>query len=600
MINGFLGQFSGIICMVMITVWSAAGLPRIAQQDQPPKGEKAELMVEQQYALSRLGQIAEAAQSFSDLFERAQVQAHAADLLWSYDEPRARQLFVRAFQVAAEVKVEAGQELTKVRQARQLRSKIRHEVLSLLSQHDPNFAQQLATQDETSRKGEEKQREADLKSPSEAAESLVQLARQAVKTSPREAFQLGLRSLQTGELAPTLTDLLRDLIIAREAELEGRLYQAGLDLLLRTRQQTNLGRWLSYTFLPSGELRSRRTLEQGRQLLSLLFETVEQTLALRQEWQRRGQVPSDPNAQNLCVIAQLRSSAFHRYDAERWPIFEQMVRALTLSLTQQEQKELRLAEAFQLNDPEAQIERADRERDPEVRDAILHHALITALERRQEDLARRIAPKITDLKMRAEAEDEIGLRVIFRLLGQPDFDAASVEARRLHDDGLRALVFSEIASRAQRQEKDPTRATMLLEEAYLFTKKVLASPSQVRALLKLGEIYAPIDPLRAFEALGDAVKSLNNLPTMPAKQESSSKLRVEFYFEVEGFSTQDRASVERLQFGPGVERLAQFDYWRANALAQSIKNEVLRARMELAVARGVLGKKSPVKAEEKQ
>jgi len=277
-----------------------------------------------------------------------------------------------------------------------------------------------------------------------------------------------------------------------------------------------------------------------------------------------------------------------------------MVRALTLSLTQQEQKELRLAEAFQLNDPEAQIERADRERDPEVRDAILHHALITALERRQEDLARRIAPKITDLKMRAEAEDEIGLRVIFRLLGQPDFDAASVEARRLHDDGLRALVFSEIASRAQRQEKDPTRATMLLEEAYLFTKKVLASPSQVRALLKLGEIYAPIDPLRAFEALGDAVKSLNNLPTMPAKQESSSKLRVEFYFEVEGFSTQDRASVDRLQFGPSVERLAQFDYWRANALAQSIKNEVLRARMELAVARGVLGKKSPVKAEEKQ
>lgn len=600
MIHRFLDQLSGLIGIVIITMSLSVGLVVSKQQDHPAKGEQTELTVEQQYALMRLGQTAEAARAFSDPFERARIQARAADLLWPYNEPRAREIFARAVEVAAEVKMDSTQDAAKVAEVRRLKSKIRREVLHLLSQHDPNWAKQLASRDETSGEDKEKPPQADSKNPSDAAESFVELARQAAKTNPREAFQLGLHSLQTGKLARSFTALLRDLMAAHQDEAESSLYQAGLQLMLRTRQQDSLGQWLSYTFLPDGQLRSRRTLEQGRQLLNLLFEVVEQTLALRQELQRRGQAVSDPNVQNLCVIVQLRSSAFQRYDAERWPIFEQMVRVLTLSLTRQEQKELRLAEAFQLNDPEAKIELADRERDSEVRDAILHHALITALERRQEDLARRIVPKITDLQVRAEAEDELGLRIIFRLLGENDFSTSYGEAQRLNDVGLRALVFAEIAHRAKKQEKDPTRATMLLEEAYLFTKKVLASPSQVRALLKLGESYAPIDPLRAFDVLGEAVKSLNNLPTTPAKRESSSKLRVEFYFEVEAFSTQDRASVERLEFGPGVERLAQFDYWRANALAQSIKNEVLRARMELAVARGVLGKKPLGKAEEKQ
>jgi hypothetical protein len=60
------------------------------------------------------------------------------------------------------------------------------------------------------------------------------------------------------------------------------------------------------------------------------------------------------------------------------------------------------------------------------------------------------------------------------------------------------------------------------------------------------------------------------------------------------FSSTDRPSLENLQLGPVLGRLAQQDYWQAVLLANQPKNAEVRARMLLATARAVL---SPNKRE---
>lgn len=63
-----------------------------------PKDEKADARRAQ--AISLLVETADSARSFKDLLYRARIQLLAADALWRFDEPRARQIFRRAWEAA--------------------------------------------------------------------------------------------------------------------------------------------------------------------------------------------------------------------------------------------------------------------------------------------------------------------------------------------------------------------------------------------------------------------------------------------------------------------------------------------------------------------
>src|SRR6266550_7665318 len=54
----------------------------------------------QRKIFAALDQVLESQKTFADENLRAVIQAHVADMLWSYDEPRARRLFEDALQLA--------------------------------------------------------------------------------------------------------------------------------------------------------------------------------------------------------------------------------------------------------------------------------------------------------------------------------------------------------------------------------------------------------------------------------------------------------------------------------------------------------------------
>src|SRR2546423_15692894 len=51
-------------------------------------------------SMELLNEVAERARSFDDLYQRAHVQALAADALWPFDRERARAIFLRAWEAA--------------------------------------------------------------------------------------------------------------------------------------------------------------------------------------------------------------------------------------------------------------------------------------------------------------------------------------------------------------------------------------------------------------------------------------------------------------------------------------------------------------------
>src|ERR1044072_2420098 len=77
----------------------------------PRGGTQAKaLTLEQQYALGVLDQLLSSSKEFEDDRLRIRTKAQVADILWRYDEPRARSLFKEAFEAIAPAKLESRNE----------------------------------------------------------------------------------------------------------------------------------------------------------------------------------------------------------------------------------------------------------------------------------------------------------------------------------------------------------------------------------------------------------------------------------------------------------------------------------------------------------
>src|SRR5919205_1602434 len=103
----------GIAIFLSAALWGAAAAQGGGQKRRRAMGTKTRagaapeaLTLEQQYALGVLEQLLSSLKEVEDEGLRVRTQAQAADILWGYDEPRARGLFREAFEAAGAAKLE--------------------------------------------------------------------------------------------------------------------------------------------------------------------------------------------------------------------------------------------------------------------------------------------------------------------------------------------------------------------------------------------------------------------------------------------------------------------------------------------------------------
>jgi hypothetical protein len=149
---------------------------------------------------------------------------------------------------------------------------------------------------------------------------------------------------------------------------------------------------------------------------------------------------------------------------------------MTTGLRQQEAMESRGEGGL-----DAEIQRAEREKDAVVRDQ-LWRSLAVGMMRGDPDRARSFADRIDDKPLREQTQDDVNLVVAGDALRGANYEEARKAALKFNDTNLRAKTLAEVAD-VWIRSKNRERAGEILSEAYEMAAK--GEPSADRAAITL-------------------------------------------------------------------------------------------------------------------
>jgi hypothetical protein len=574
-----------------------------AAQQQPPhsktRPQVRQLSVEQQDALDLMKSLAQDLKSESDNLPAAVLQAKLADVLWEFDDGFAREVFRWAFEAARKPPSEKLSKSEAVGYIARQAATIR-EVLTLTGKHDQkrSDAWLKTIEDEKAQPGRSI-------ADNFRSDLLLQIALQLVETNPAQAKQLGLLAVTGGQIPEDFGRLLFALSRVSRSQSD-ELFRAALGTLRRNdfSFDTALIVLVNYLFSPGGVLDSDATLADAQLLANYLVDAA---------WRQPRGAPNsglpESSASFYSLIDVRGALIVSRYAPERLPELQGQIRELGSRLSQPQLENAARLRASQqqqrsvLNSDnkniDERIERATNEKDPQVRDALLN-GIAHSLMRSNNERALDVAGKIDDAELRAQAEDDIRLVAIQRLLQSRAYQEVKTTSLKLKNTGLQAKMLVELASRVLRENDDTVTATELLSQAYEIVSKNERVPDKVLGMLLIAQQFVRFDAIRGFETLGNAIKTLNQYKGEEKTESVVSKprlLKIKSYTVINGgeVSSSDRATFDSLDFSQ-VEPFVQHDYMQTKLLANKIEQPLPRAKFLTAVTTAMLLKtKEPAK-----
>ena len=592
-------KFFGALVAVVLLLSASA----VAQQKNPAgrnHPEVRQLSVDQQDALELMKTLAQDLKSESDNLSAAVLQAKLADVLWEFDDRFAREAFRWAFEAARKSPSEKLSKAEGVGYVARQAATIR-EVLTLTGKHDQkrSDAWLKTIEDEKTQPGrsvEEGNFRSDL---------LLQIALQLVESNPAQAKQLGILAVNSGQIPEDFGRLLFALSRVSRSQSD-ELFRAALATLRRNdfMFDTALIVLINYLFSPGGVLDSDATVADAQLLANYLVDAA---------WRQARGAPNsglpESSASFYSLVDVRGGPIVSRYAPERLPELQgqmlslasrlsqpQLENAARMRASQQQQRSVLNSDDKNIDE---RIERATNEKDPQVRDALLN-GIAHSLMRTNNEKALEVAAKIDDAETRAQAEDDIRLVAIQRLLHSRAYQEVKNTSLKLKNRGLQAKMLVELASRVLRENDDTVTATELLSEAYEIVMKDERVPDKVLGMLLIAQQFVRFDTIRGFETLGNTIKTLNQYKGDEKTESVLSKprlLKIKSYTVINGseVSSSDRATFDSIDFSQ-VEPFVLHDYLQTKLLANKIEQPLPRAKFLTAVTTAILLKtKEPTK-----
>jgi hypothetical protein len=550
------------------------------------------LSVNQQDALELLKTLARNLKSEPDKLTAATLQAKIADVLWQFDEAFARDAFRWSFEGASRPAPDELGESARAAYTTRQASSIR-EVLTRIGAHDRSQAEALLKN-----LREEKESTSASSRPSNFhSELLLQIALELAATNPEQALQLGMHSLSGTHISPDFGRLLFAMSNANKT-LADRLFRAALMTLRRNDfgYDNALISLVNYLFSSNGTPRPDAT-NADAQLLANYFVDA----AWRQARGYEGASLPEASAMFYNLVQVRGLPIVSKYAPERFPELQGQLRELASGLTAAQMQRTTLLQANQQQqitianrntyDIDEQIERAKKEKDPDVRDSLLNSVAHTLM-REDSERALKVAAMIDAAEVRKEAENDIYLALVQTLLRAGSHDEARKIARKFNRPELQAKVLIELANRAV-SNRDTSLAMELLSEASEITSKAETTPDKATLLLNIAQQFGRLDTIRGFETLGNALKIINQLKSeeIPGRSVLAKPrpLRIKTYTVLNGneFSTSDRATLESINFSQIASFVAQ-DYIQTRLLGNKLEQPLWRTKFLTAVGSAML------------
>ena len=594
-------------CIILLV---AIPMSAFARQNDADKKSPAKQTVEkkqafdplQQKALSVLDQLLETRKGFADDNLRIMIQAQVADMLWSYDEPRARRLFEDAFQAVESAKTSERSTAAPYNGPDSLYT-IRIDVVRLAGQRDPALATKLAeSASDQPPDIDPKFAGGGYRKYSERAVLQERLAFSLAHQDPQRAAQVVASLIEKGNIN-NLAALLST-IRFKDAKAANELFiQALAKAKLGQPSFVDITSLAHYLFQHFGQgiIRFSSTTEKNNPYAHIPVDpaVIEQFLDLaytvvtgRFDAAMTNSEGARLDARSLFdyLIPKLLVPYFDRYLPDRAGAFRARVEEAVRRVPPEEQQYLVLTEPGTVQEL---VARADALADARAKGTLYDRAVALATEAGEFDQVPAIINKISDGLSRTNAQENLRIRMYQKrdreagdALQKGDFDRAEAIIAELSEPRQHFMFLGSLIGQLIRG-KDKARAIRLFDEAKQQVARVENGIERTQQLMALASIATSLDENRGFEEMELAIKEFNRAGFAPELNK---------YQEVE-IAGESGKKVVKINTGLNVllnaRELQWFggrDFDRTLMLAQQFQMKEASAIAQLSACRGALAK----------
>ena len=597
---------AGIILITVSVFLAPANLSAQQSKKGGDKAADAEAVAasNRQEAIAQLFGIVNELKSAPDPATVALLQSEVADLLWQFDEPAARAIFRLAFDTVRQApsnessSIDATAKREAMNQSRRRISALRT-ILKRYGLHDRKGAEAWLKNFENDVKAEKTTSRGSDKISQEQAELTAEMALGVVSQNPREALRLGLLSL-SGEEIPSAFGLLLMELRGKDKTLSDLLFrQAVVTMRLNgLKYDAALLPLTNYQFFWNGQPLPDASRADVGLIIQYFVDAAGAQVARRRSGVSGEEKASMGRFYNFLAGQAMPIVALNSPD--RLVLLQSNVNELARGLDKNQQQQAGMLAALKRqtsesfngddSDVDSQIHRAEREKDSSTRNLLLRNLALRVM-RRDPERALSVAGKIDNMDARAQTEDDVYLALLQNAFGGSHYDEARTLALKFNDPNRRARWLIQIASRLSPRSKDHTEAANLLSQAYSIVEKNDNTPGKLQVLLLIANEFVRFDQDRGFDILSDAVTTANRLDKVQPKANSSSpiNLKVISITVVGGkeVSTDDRVTVDSIDFDE-ISEFVKRNYVQTSLLGSNIRDQFLRARYFIALARSIL------------
>jgi hypothetical protein len=540
-------------------------------------------------ALAIIQQQIDLSKTFDNDVRRIAVLLRAADLIWPYQQEKARATFTEAFDIAARNFKEKGDK--PVNEGRLIVGvpDQRYRVITAIAGRDSVWAGKLSKQilQEEADEARDKATK-DAGQDAHTGEKLLGTALALLSSDPAAAV-----SFATSSLSYPAT-LYLPLFLFKLAEIDkgaaDQFYQAALSAYARVPMDQFL--YLSsYPFAHNREVGEMPAwtiyaVPLGLKPNPLLERLFMQTLLTRARDLVQNPVPPDSGAR--WSDASQIFMALSRLEAEvaaslpdLSPALQESKGNISALLTQKDHERTvdTLADPPPKKSFDEQIEAGDRQADATRREAQIGMAILNAPESESLEQIEAAAAKIDDLALRAKLLSNVYFDRAQRALKEKRLDDARRLAAKVDALDQRAFLYSRIATESMKLTRNDTQAREMLEDVLNAVAKAPNTEVTARAQLAVAYLYSSFDPSRAVAVLGDAVKTINRVESIDLSSD-----RVNQRIEGKGFGRY--SSLQSPGFSPetAFREIGKVDFDGTLYLASNLADKSLRAMTSLALA----------------
>jgi len=540
-------------------------------------------------ALAIIQQQIDATKTFDDDVPRITIVLRAADLIWPYQQERARAAFADAFELATRNFKEKGDEPSREGKVLISTPDQRYVVISVIAKHDAAWAKKL-----TDQLLKEQRQEAEEKPAKDSQRDITTEERLlAVASSLLSSDKVAALSFARSSLRYPATFYLSEFFyqLARvDKPAADQIYQEALAAYASAPME----RLLYLSSYPFGNDREAGEIPgyfyevpsgfQPNPNLQRMF--VQTVLRRVQEFNNK---PSDSALENRLSEPEqmwLALTRLERQIQQSLPDLASAVEAARGTLYAQLPQNSR-REVGQIANPDnapqrtfdEQVEAAQGDPNVDSRDQQLTSAIIRRWREASLDQVLSAVDKIADSTIRQQLLNWLYFERAQRAIEQQKLDEARKLAARVEELDQRAWLYSRIAEESLKQNADQTQARDMLDEVVAAAAKAPNTLVTARALLGVAYLYTKIDMNRAVAVVAEAVKCINRI-----EQPDFSRQFVIRRIEGKTFGTY--ASIVTPGFSPesAFREIGKIDFDGMLYQASNFSDKSLRALTTLAVA----------------